>query len=160
MTGEISPDHHFNFKRVAFFPDRNIGSGGIKQPVGANIFCIIQHIGRNLVQDLPFVWDRSGKDNIKSRNPVGGDHDQKVFADSINVSYFSAIKTCLLRQRKCSHLPKIRRAGNTPNEACPKISTFCPFPLKIKFLDELYNSYFSALLLRWDLPGTTKILCL
>lgn len=42
------------------------------------------------------------------------------------------------------HIPKVRRAGKPANPAGFKISTIYSFGLKIKFLDKVYNAYFSV----------------
>jgi len=64
--------------------------------------------------------------------------------DCVNIPDLAAVKTGLTGKGKLTHKPNLVRVEKPANMGVFKISTIYPFPLKIKFLDKLYNAYFSA----------------
>jgi len=67
-----------------------------------------------------------------------------LITDSVHIPDLTAVKTGLAGEGKLTHKPNLGRVEKPANTGVFKISTIYPFPLKIKFLDKLYNAYFSA----------------
>ncbi len=43
-------------------------------------------------QHQPFIWDRCGQNDIKRRKSIGGDNQQVIGIDLVNIPYFAAPK--------------------------------------------------------------------
>jgi hypothetical protein len=64
--------------------------GESKKAVGRIPFGVVQPVDRQGVENLTLPWHHS-PDDIKSRNPVGGNHE-KLISQVHHVSYFSLIE--------------------------------------------------------------------
>ena len=97
----LGPHHHHclagNLRRqgVQRAADHGRGLGSVGQGdemVGHNIPGLGEPEGGHVVQDQALIGNAVGKDNIEGGEPIGGHHQQQIFAEEVGIPYLSPVE--------------------------------------------------------------------
>ena len=94
MSGEVSPNNHFNRKWIAPEANGNVGIGNRYYPVGNELTCRIQIKGGELIEYAPLIGDGAREHNIEGGNPVAGNHHHLI-TEIIHIANLAPIEARL-----------------------------------------------------------------
>ena len=93
---EISADNHFDTEALALHTCGSHGSDFGKLPVRNSLGGGVKEVVCDLVENLTLVGNSFGKDDVKGRDTVGGNHYQDVAVKRVDVAYLAVVHGCIL----------------------------------------------------------------
>ena len=94
-SGEYAAYDHLHAEAFTLQSDGHHGVGSGQFPVGAEVACGVEKLGRYLIEHLSLERDALGQDYVKGGNPVCSDHYHEVIVDVVNVAHLSVVHILL-----------------------------------------------------------------
>ena len=98
MSREVASDDHLESNGLTGVANGNIRMWRVQFPRGNDVRNRIEEIARYAIEDLTFVWNSFGENDIKRADSVGYHGNHEVRADGIHVPDFAVIGRSLTRE--------------------------------------------------------------